>query len=315
MKLKEKLKTGVEDALAAVKGLFAKKDKAEREDETEATAADYAKIIPHVEEKKPSELPEGLTWEEVAEEMAEGNSNRTADKHGKSYLKIITDNLFTFFNCVWAVIAVVLVLVGSYDNLTFLAVVIPNLLLATIQEIRAKRAVRKLSVTTDPKAEVVRSGELTHVDGGDLVLGDVMRVEMGRQVLCDAIVIEGLCEANESMLTGEADPIKKQAGDRIFAGSFLVSGAVYAKIDRVGKDNYLHKIEREAKSFKPPVSNLFRDLNRLIKTISIFMVPLAAIMLLSNWIFYKYETGLAGEELLKTIVEKTCGSVVGMIPA
>ena len=311
MSFKEKLKNGIDSALEGVKRAFRQKG-----DPTET-----GEVLVNVSEEKISEaeksgiLSEGLTWEEVAEEMADGNINRTSDKHGKSYFKIILDNLFTFFNCVWAVIAVVLVWVGSYDNLTFLAVVIPNLLLATVQEIRAKRAVRKLSVTTDPKAEVIRSGALTHVDASELVLGDVMRVELGRQVLCDAIVIDGLCEANESMLTGEAEPIKKQKGDRIYAGSFIVSGAVYARIDRVGKDNYIHKIEKEAKSFKPPVSNLFRDLNRLIKTISAFMIPLTAMMFLSNWIYCKYEDGLVGMELIRTVVEKTCGSVVGMIPA
>ena len=165
---------------------------------------------------------------------------------GKSYLRIVLDNLFTFFNLVWAIVAVILISVGSYENLTFLAVIIPNLLIAIIQESRAKAVVERLSVTTDPRATVVRDGALTDVAQGKIVLGDVMRVEIGRQILCDAIVIEGSCEVNESMLTGESVAVKKGVGDRILAGSFVVGGSVFAKVDRVGKDYYVHKIEKES---------------------------------------------------------------------
>lgn len=262
------------------------------------------------------EIPEGLglTSEEVDIQIDLGNVNVAKDRAGKTYLKIITDNLCTFFNLVWAIITVVLVSFGAFTNLTYLFIVIPNIAIATFQQLRAKHTVEKLSMTTDPKATVVRDGELWDIDGSEIVIGEVMRLELGRQVLADCIVISGSCEANESMITGESVPIKKSKGDRLLAGSFLVSGSVFAEVDRVGKDNYVHSLEKEAKNFKAPSSNLFRDLNKLIKFIGIFIIPMAALMVLSNLGFYKND-GLSGWELWENVVLQTCGSIIGMIPS
>ena len=257
--------------------------------------------------EKDKNLPEGLTSAEAAKLIAEGKVNRVKEKAGKSYGRIIGDNLLTFFNLMYAVISVILVVIGSIGNLTFLAIVIPNVLIAIILEIRAKRTVEKLSVTTDPKASVIRDGELVQIDASDIVLGDVMLVEAGRQILSDAVVISGLAEANESMLTGESVAIKKTEGASLLAGSYLVSGAVYAKVTAVGKDNYVHKIESAAKGFKAPASNLFRDLNKLIKYIGIFLVPMAVAMAVAN--YFAYDKDLIGS------IEKTSGSIIGMIPA
>ena len=272
-----------------------------------------AMSLPENDDPMLTELPEGLTSEQVAELTAAGKVNSNKEKNGKSYLRIVTDNLFTFFNVVWAVITLVLVLVGSFENLTFLLVVVPNILIAIFNEAKAKYTVEKLSVTTQPKATVVRDGALCEIPSQELVLGDCMRVEIGRQVLCDSIVVSGICEVNESMLTGESVPIKKKAGDRLYAGSFLVSGTVFAKTDRVGKDNYIHTLERAAKAFKTPSSNLFRDLNKLIKAISTIMIPIAIGIMFCNW--FSYRGSFSGFELVKIIVEKTSGSVVGMIPS
>ena len=252
-------------------------------------------------------IPRGLSREEAAKRKSEGKANIVTDKNGKSYAKIIADNLFTFFNLIWLIITVVLILCESYKNLTFLAVVAANTGIAIIQEIKAKRAVEKLSVTTDPMATVMRDGELINIKARDIVLGDIMLVEIGKQVLSDAVVISGVAEANESMLTGEADAIKKQSGDRILAGSFLVSGSVYAEVVNVGKNNYMHKLEKAAKSFKAPTSNLFRDLNALLKCISTLMIPLAAVLAVINYI--------VNEGDIVKAVTTTTGSMVAMIPA
>lgn len=249
----------------------------------------------------------GLSSDEVKEQIKLGHVNVSKEKAGKSYLRIISDNLFTFFNFVWALVAVVLIAFNSPTNLTFLFIIIPNVLIGIVQEMRAKRTVEKLSVTTEPKATVLRDGILTEIDVSNIVLGDILKIELGKQVLSDAVVVSGFAEANESMLTGESDAIKKQAGDTVLAGSFLVSGAIYAKVIRVGADNYVHKIEKAAKGFKAPASNLFRDLNNLIKYIGIFMVPMSAAMLIANYFAYDKD--------LSTAVIKTCGSVIGMIPA
>lgn len=251
-------------------------------------------------------IPDGLTSEEVKRLTAEGKSNISKEKTGKSYLGIVRDNVCTFFNLIWAIITVVLILCKSYENLTFLVVVVLNTLIAVVQEIKAKITVERLSVTTDPRASVIRDGELVSINSTEIVLGDVMLIELGKQVLSDAVVISGVAEANESMLTGESDAIKKQTGDKLLAGSFLVSGSVYARVIRVGKDNYVHKIEKEAKAYKAPSSNLFRDLNSLIKAISYVMVPLAIVVLLCNYITYR--------SFVEAVV-KTCGSLTSMIPA
>ncbi len=260
-----------------------------------------------MENKEFSEKVIGLTSEQVMEQKALGHVNISKEKAGKSYLRIILDNLFTFFNMIWAIIALVLIVCGSYTNLTFVFIVIPNILIATVQEIRAKKTVEKLSVTTEPKAVVVRDGKEVEINVKDIVLGDVMRVELGKQVLSDGVVVYGVAEANESMLTGEADAIKKQEGDRVLAGSFLVSGMIYVKVTAVGDGNYVHTIESAAKGFKAPASNLFRDLNNLIKYIGIFMIPMTAFMAVTNF----FDTG----KDFVTTVEKTSGSVVGMIPS
>ena len=260
-----------------------------------------------------ADMPEGLSSEEVDTQIRLGNVNVTKGKSGKSYLRIITDNLFTFFNLIWAIVTGVLISFGSYNNLTYLIVVLPNILIAIIQEMRAKGTVEKLSVTTDPKATVVRDGTVWDIDSGEVVMGDVIRLETGRQILADSVVISGLCEVNESMLTGESNAIRKQAGDHLLAGSFLTSGSVYAKVERVGNDNYIHTLERAAKNFKAPSSNLFKDLSRLIKTIGGFMIPFAIAVVISNFIYYR--GNYTGYALWKIIAEKSCGSMVGMIPA
>ncbi len=251
-------------------------------------------------------VPLGLMESEVKMLTAEGKINVSTERVGKSYLGIIGENLFTYFNLVWAIVTTLLLLCNSYSNLTFLLVIIPNLLISIIQEIKAKRTVEKLSLTTEPKATVIRDGILEDIRGEEIVLGDVMLLETGRQILADAVVVSGLAEANESLLTGESDAIKKQVGDNLLAGSFIVGGKVYAKVINVGRDNYIHKIEKAAKNFTAPSSNLFHDLNKLIKVIGMFLVPMSLILFLSNWFSYKD---------IPTAIVKTCGSVIGMIPA
>ena len=249
----------------------------------------------------------GLTEEEVKEAERLGNVNFVKEKSAKGYLEIIRENLFTFFNLVWTLVAIILIATGSFTNITFLFIVIPNVLIAIIQEIRAKVTVEKLSVSTEPYAEVVRDGKISKIKASEIVLGDIIKLQMGMQVQADSVVVSGFAELNESMLTGESNAIAKKEGDSLLAGSFLVSGAVFAKAVRVGKDNYVHKLESAAKGFKAPSSNLFRDLNRLIKYIGIFIIPMAAVMAVTNY----YDTGF---DFIET-VEKTSGSIIGMIPA
>ena len=265
-----------------------------------------------MEKEISQDFPTGLSSAEAEALRLEGKANVSDTKSGKSYGRIVLDNLLTFFNLVWTVVAVILISFGSFENLGFLAVVIPNAAIAIVQEIRAKRVVDKLSVTTEPKATVVRDGKLTEIAAEDIVLGDIMYVELGRQILSDGVVVSGIAEANESMLTGESNAVRKAEGDSVLAGSFLVSGGIYVKVTAVGKDNYVHKIEKAAKSFKAPQSNLFRDLNNLVKYIGIFMIPMTLIVGLTNWFIAK-EGGAA--DILGSTVEATSGAIIGMIPS
>lgn len=251
-------------------------------------------------------IPEGLTKEEAERLAAEGKVNNSNEKVGKSYGKILADNLFTYFNLVWAIVTALIIFTGNYSNLTFLAVVLPNLIISTAQEMRAKKTVEKLSMSTEPKATVIRDGELITLYATEIVLGDVVLIEAGKQIPADAVVISGLAEANESMLTGESDAIKKEVGDKVLAGSYLVSGSIYVKVTHVGRDNYIHKIEKAAKSFTAPSSNLFNELNKLIKWIGIFLIPMSLILSVFNY--------LDTRDISETIVA-TCASIIGMIPS
>ena len=251
-------------------------------------------------------IPEGLTRIEAERLAAEGKVNNSNEKVGKSYGKILADNLFTYFNLVWAIVTALIIFTGNYSNLTFLAVVLPNLIISTAQEMRAKKTVEKLSMSTEPKATVIRDGELITLYATEIVLGDVVLIEAGKQIPTDAVVVSGLAEANESMLTGESDAIKKEVGDKVLAGSYLVSGSIYVKVTHVGRDNYIHKIEKAAKSFTAPSSNLFNELNKLIKWIGIFLIPMSLILSVFNY--------LDTRDISETIVA-TCASIIGMIPS
>lgn len=262
-----------------------------------------------------AEALSGLCADEVRIRREAGQVNVSKQKHGKSYGRIIFDNLCTAFNILYLVIAIILIAFGNFQNLTFAAVVLPNILLAIISEIRAKAIVDKLSVTTDPRATVIRDGEESDIPSGEIVLGDLMKLEISRQILADAVVVSGVCEVNESMLTGESVPVKKQEGDSLFAGSFLVSGSVIAEVIHVGDDNYLNTIESAAKQHKKPTSNLFRSLDTLIRAVGIFMVPMTIATFIVNWFVASADSSLSGYELAREVAASTAGSVIAMIPA
>ena len=263
-------------------------------------------------ENKLTEAPEllGLTEDEVFKLKVAGKVNIADTKSGTSYFDIVRENLFTFFNLVYLIVTIILLCLNSTSNFTYLAVVIPNILIGIIQQIRAKRTVDKLSVVTDSKATVIRDGEKKQIPASEIVLGDIMLVEIGNQILSDGVVVSGVAEANESMLTGESNSIKKTAGDSVLGGSYLVSGSIYVKVTAVGRDNYLHKIEKAARSFKAPSSNLFKSLDRLIKYIGIILLPIAILVFLSSTVLSPSFGGSYTAELIRTM-----GAIIGMIPA
>lgn len=254
-----------------------------------------------------TDVEHGLSEEQIAERKEHKLINDTKIKTSNSYLSIICKNIFTFFNCIWLVIAIALICVKAWGDLLFLFVVIANTAISIIQEIKAKKVVEKLSLVTAPKVKVIRTGLLQEVKGDDLLLDDIIILENGNQIPADCIIISGTVEANESLLTGESNSIKKNIGDVLLAGSFLVSGQCYARVDKVGKDNYIQTVAERTKDFKPQTSNLFKDLNNLIKVIILILIPVGILT------FFK-ESVLLGSSITDSITS-TSGALTGMIPA
>ena len=249
----------------------------------------------------------GLTIAQVQEREKLGLVNRTKTRSGKSVLRIFIDNICTFFNFIWLVVFVALFVVGAYSDLVFIIVILLNTTIAIVQEIKAKRTVDKLSYVTSPKINAIREGRDVRIDASKLCLDDVIVLSSGNQIPTDCILLDGKIEVNESLLTGESLAVKKQIGDTLFAGSFLVSGACLARVDKIGRDSYIQSVALEAKKFKSPSSNLFKDINSLIKYIGIIILPIGGLMLLNNYFAYGKNLAVA--------VAKTCGSITGMVPA
>lgn len=249
----------------------------------------------------------GLTSAEVQALQAAGRVNTQPPHQTKTVGKILADNLATPFNMLMAGIAVCLLLVESYSNILFLGVVLFNLFIGTIQELRAKRTVERLSILTAPKATVLRDGQQQDVPCETLVPGDVLVLSPGMQIPTDATLIAGFAEADESLLTGEADAMRKQPGDVLLSGSFLLSGAGSAAVTHVGAENYAARLAAEAKGYKPPSSGLMRELGGIIKAVGGFVVPLGALLFLRTYFLLHMP--------IKNAVEQAAASMVGMIPA
>ncbi len=254
-----------------------------------------------------TDVEHGLSEEQIAERKEHKLVNDTKIKTSSSYLSIVCKNIFTFFNCIWLIIAIALICVKAWGDLLFLFVVIANTAISIIQEIKSKKIVEKLSLVSAPKVKVIRTGLLQEVKGDDLLLDDIVILENGNQIPADCIIVSGNAEANESLLTGESNSIKKNIGDVLLAGSFLVSGQCYARVDKVGKENYIQTVAERTKDFKPQTSNLFKDLNNLIKVIILILIPVGVLT------FFKEQILLS--QTITESITNTSGAVTGMIPA
>ena len=200
-----------------------------------------------------------------------------------------------------------LMCVGAWGDLLFLFVVIANTAISIFQEIKSKITVERLSMVSVPKIKAIRTGFALEVKSEDLLLDDIISLENGNQIPADCIILEGDVEANESLLTGESNPIKKTVGDTLLAGSFITSGVCYARVDKVGKGNYIQTVAERTKDFKPQTSNLFKDLNSLIKIIILILIPVGALTFCKEFF-------IAGTSI-KDSITSTSGALEGMIPA
>lgn len=250
---------------------------------------------------------QGLNAEQVAERSLHGLTNDTRVKSSKTYTSIFIKNTCTFFNLIWLIIAAALISVGAYKDLLFLVVIVLNTSIAIIQECRAKHMVQKLSLVVAPNVTAVRDGKQIQLPGDQLVLDDVIVLSNGDQIPSDCIIMDGSVEVNESLLTGESKPVKKGVGDTLLSGSFLVSGSCYAKIEKVGKQNYIQTIAAKAKEFKAPQSSLFKSITKLIRYIGIVLVPIAVLTFVKEYYLLP--------NTIQEAVTNTAGAVTGMVPA
>lgn len=253
----------------------------------------------------------GLSKAQVDMRMEQGYFNYTHKKSGKTYKSIFISNIFTFLNVLTFLVAAALIAVGAeFSQLFFMIIIVANIAIGIFQEIRSKRTVDKLSLITAPTALVMRDGEKKSVPVEEVVLDDVMCLEMGKQICADCVVLRGECEVNESMLTGESVPVKKKVGSVLYSGSFVSSGSVFARVDKVGSANYVETLTSYAKKYRKPKSELNSSIRLFIKIISLIIVPLAVIML----VVYNKQTP-AGPDKWREIISSISGSVIGMIPA
>lgn len=247
----------------------------------------------------------GLSGEQVEERVQNGLVNKESAIRTKSISDIVKNNLCTLFNLINFILAAALIYVGSYKNLLFIGVVISNIIIGTFQEIRAKKTVDKLSILTKNKINVLRSSKIEQVEIDDLLLDDIMILDSGTQVPTDSVVVDGFCEVNESLLTGEADAVHKHVGDMILSGSFLVSGKCKARVEHISDDNYAFKISQDAKYLKKVNSEIMSALKKIILILSILIIPIGI------FLFYKQ---VNNSSCLKDAVEGTTAALIGMIP-
>ena len=249
----------------------------------------------------------GLSRKQVSERMHAGLDNTAVKPPSKSVRQIVTSNVFTYFNFVFITIAVVLILVRSYRDLTFMPLIIANTFIGIFQEIRSKILLDHLILMNVPRARVIRDGKLQRVAAEKLVRDDVVLFRAGDQIVADAIVLDGNAAVNESLLTGEADEIQKQKDAELLSGSYVVSGSVYARLTKVGEQSYINQLTLQAKKTKTKEeSEIIRSLNFIVKIAGVAIIPIGAILFCQSFFINHLD--------IKMSVQSAVASVLGMIP-
>lgn len=249
----------------------------------------------------------GLSDEEVRQRVEEGFTNRTDISTDKTTKEIVISNVFTYFNLIFLVITILLIMVGSFRNLTFLPIIIGNTVIGIVQEIRAKKTLEKMSLLNAPHADVIRNGSVKQISTDELVKDDVILLTAGKQICADAVVISGNIQVNESLLTGEADEVEKTEGGTLMSGSFVVSGECYARLEKVGNESYISKLSLEAKSMGgKEQSEMIRSINLIVKWVGIVIIPIGLILFWQSHF-------VNGESITKSVTS-TVAAIIGMIP-
>lgn len=268
----------------------------------------------------------GLTAEDVAMRQKAKQTNKTKKVVGKSYLQIFASNIFTFFNLLGFIIFILMAMCGSWSNMLFVVVILANTVLGIFQEIRSKIAVEKLSIVSEPTVDAIRDGKKQQIKTQQIVLDDILTYTAGKQICTDAVIEVGEVEVNESMLTGESDPVKKKRGDVLYSGSFVVSGNCVCRVTAVGKDNYIEQLSAKVKTAKTPDSKIIKGIMSIIKVIAIIIFPLgiatfftsaeiASLVGVDN-VIGQYFQGVAQiKETVNAAIVRAAGSMIGMVPS
>lgn len=274
-------------------------------DETQTMEITLKKRIPTTRYRPDHQT--GLTAQQVQEHRMHGWTNQPVDPPSKTTKEIIQENVFTYFNLIFLVLAVLLCLVGSFRDLTFLPVIVLNTLIGIIQETRAKKVLDNLTMLNAPHAMVIRDGKKSQINAEDLVIDDIVIFEAGNQVCADAEVCAGEVQVNESLLTGESDEITKRKGDQLMSGSFIVSGQCHARLDKVGADSYISRLTLEAKAMQnTEQSEMIRSLDKLVKWVGVAIIPIGIILFIQAFVFQG--------EGFRSSVTSMIAAVIGMIP-
>lgn len=249
----------------------------------------------------------GLTEKQVKERIEKGQQNLVSANTSKTTGKIIRSNVFTYFNLIFFLIALALLYERSFNNLTFLGAVIANTIIGIVQELKAKKELENLTLISSPDATVIRDGKKQRVPSEQLVMDDIVIFETGNQICADAVVCGGELIVNESLVTGEPDEIRKQVGDHILSGSFVISGLATTRLEKVGDYSFAAQLSKSAKQIKKKQQpGMMKSLTRLIQIIGVLVIPLAVLMFWNQ----HFIIGLSE----KVSVENTAASIIGMIP-
>lgn len=249
----------------------------------------------------------GLSEEQVKRRFAQGENNYKVESSTLSVSEIVRSNVCTYFNLVFAVIAVLLAIVGAWSDMLFLPIIVANTCIGIIQEVHSKKVLDKLSILNAPHAVVIRDGKRQEIPADQLVLDDIVEFSAGSQIPADAKVVSGELQVNESLITGESDEIEKREGDSLLSGSFVVSGKACARLEKVGKDSYISKLTLQAtKSKKGEQSEMIRSLNYLIMVMGIIIIPIGIALFVQSFI---YNEGTFHDSITGMVA-----AIIGMIP-
>ncbi len=269
-----------------------------------------AKKIPSSEdvERFHPPLAEGLSEEQVNTRFSQLLFNDVNKKYSKSYAAIFIGNICTFFNLLCVLVTAALIFAGAgFSQFLFTLIFAFNLFIGIVQECLAKRQIDKLSVLISARAKVMRGGVKVEIPVREIVLDDVILLEAGQQVPADCKLADGNVEVNESLLTGESVPVRKNPGETLYAGSFIASGACRVRADKVGSATYLNALTSKAKKYKKPHSEIMNSIHLFIRVIAVFIMVIATLTFVFN---YRWTDGNISESIMST------GAVIiGMIPS